>query len=211
MRPPVLDPLFAPVSALRGVGPAFAKAYDRLLGQDGRPARVVDVLFHAPVSTVDRRSRTVIARAKIDEVATFKARVVEHRPPKFAQGRRPFRVLVEDETGDAELVWFAANASWIEKTLPIGAERWISGKLELFDGRRQIVHPDRVMDEAGLARLPPVEPVYGLTEGLAPRVAQAAARAALERLPALPEWHDADALRLARTPGFADALKALHA
>ncbi len=79
-------------------------------------------------------------------------------------------MLVEDETGDVLLVFFLANHQWIEKSLPVGATRWISGKLELWDGHRQMVHPDRVLDEAGLAKLPPVEPVYGLTEGLHQRV-----------------------------------------
>ena len=82
-------------------------------------------------------------------------------------------VLVEDETGDVELVFFLANPDWIERSLPIGATRWISGKLELYDGRRQMVHPDRVLDEAGIAKLPALEAVHGLTEGLQPRYVSA--------------------------------------
>ena len=58
-----------------------------------------------------------------------------------------------------------------------------------------MVHPDRVLDEAGLAKLPPVEPVYGLTEGLFQRVVAKAATAALDRLPGLPEWHGRQASR----------------
>ena len=86
-------------------------------------------------------------------------------------------MLVEDDTGDVELVFFLANHEWVRSKLPIGATRWISGKLELWDGRRQIVHPDRVMDAEELARLPAVEPVYGLTEGLYPRTVARAAEA----------------------------------
>ena len=41
--------------------------------------------------------------------------------------------------------------------LPLGQRRWISGKLELWEGHLQMVHPDKVLDEAGLAKLPPVE------------------------------------------------------
>ena len=51
-----------------------------------------------------------------------------------------------------------------------------------------MVHPDKVMDDEELARMPAVEPVYGLTEGLYPRTVQKAAQAALAKLPALPEW-----------------------
>ena len=33
-------------------------------------------------------------------------------------------------------------------------ERRISGKLELYDGHRQMVHPDRVVDAEGIAPCP---------------------------------------------------------
>ena len=92
-------------------------------------------------------------------------------------------MLVEDDTGDVELVFFLTNLDWIEKRLPLGATRWVSGKLELWDGHLQMVHPDRVMDEDELARMPRVEPVYGLTEGLYPRIVQKARRRRSHALP----------------------------
>ena len=165
MRPSLLDPLFAPADALPGIGPKNAKLFDRLL-QRPQGARVVDVLFHLPQATVDRRSRPKIRDAVPDTIVTIEARVTEHRGPPNARSRAPFKVLVEDDTGDVELVFFLANHDWVRSRLPIGATRWISGKLELWDGRRQIVHPDRVMNAEEFARLPAVEPVYGLTEGL---------------------------------------------
>ena len=67
--------------------------------------------------------------------------------------------------------------------LPLGATRWISGKLEMWDGHLQMVHPDRVMDDEELGKMPAVEPVYGLTEGLYPRTVARAAQGALARLP----------------------------
>ena len=91
--------------------------------------------------------------------------MTEHRGPPNARSRAPFKVLVEDDTGDVELVFFLANHDWVRSRLPVGATRWISGKLELWDGRRQMVHPDRVMTAEELDRLPSVEPVYGLTDG----------------------------------------------
>ena len=59
--------------------------------------------------------------------------------------------------------------------------------------------------------MPAVEPVYGLTEGLYPRVAAKAAQGALARLPRLPEWIDEATLRRLKAPSFADALAAMHA
>ena len=187
MRPSILDPLFAPADALPGVGPKNAKLFDKLLGR-AQGARVLDVLFHLPHATLDRRARPKIRDTVPGALATFEARVSEHHEPPNARSRAPFKVVVEDDTGDVELVFFLTNPAWVRSRLPVGATRWISGKLELWDGRRQMVHPDRVMDAAELSRLPPVEPVYGLTDGLYQRTVARAVQGALSRLSALPEW-----------------------
>ncbi len=209
MRPSLLDPLFAPAGSLPGIGPKNAKLFDRLLGKsDG--ARVLDVLFHLPYATLDRRARPKIRDAVPDTIVTIEGKVTEHHEPPNARSRAPFKVLVEDDTGDVELVFFLANHAWVRSRLPIGATRWISGKLELWDGRRQIVHPDRVMDKDEFARLPAVEPVYGLTEGLFQRTVARAAEGALKRLPRLPEWLGEATLDRLKLPGFAAALAAMH-
>ena len=74
----------------------------------------------------------------------------------------------------------------------------------------QMVHPDRVVDEAGFANLPLVEPVYPLTEGLALGNVRRAMDGALARLPDLPEWQDDAWISRERFPAFAAALRHLH-
>src|SRR6202453_4536383 len=106
MRPAILDPLFAPASALPGVGPKNAKLFDKLLGRP-QGARVLDVLFHLPHAALDRRARPKIRDAQRDAIATLEVRVTEHRPPPNNR-KGPFRVLVEDDTGDGELIFFLA-------------------------------------------------------------------------------------------------------
>ncbi len=209
MRPSALDPLFAPAGALPGIGPKNAKLFDRLLDKP-QGARVVDVLFHLPQATVDRRARPKIRDAAPGTIVTIEAKVTEHRGPPNARSRAPFKVLVEDETGDVELVFFLANHEWVRSRLPVGATRWISGKLELWDGRRQMVHPDRVMNAEELDRLPSVEPVYGLTEGLYQRGVARAAEGALKRLPPMPEWIGEKTLSDLNLPSFTQALTAMH-
>lgn len=214
MRPDALAPLFGRVAALPGVGPKTAKLFDRLLARPGQGARhealVIDLLFHLPTNIIDRSQRPTIAAAPLETMVVVKARVVEHRRPQGRYAKSPFRVLVEDDTGDIELVFFLANPDWIERSLPVGATRWISGRIELYDGRRQMVHPDRVLDEAGLAKLPPFEAVYGLTEGLQSRYVLRATGAALERVPTLPEWQEPSVLAANKLPGFANALRLAH-
>ncbi len=208
MRPSELNPLFVEATKLRGVGPKVAAALDRLLGSTSRPARVLDLVLHLPISVVDRSTRAKIRDAPRDGIVTLEGRVREHLAP--AKSNAPFKAVIEDETGDCTLVFFRNNASWVEKALPLGSTRFVSGKLELWDGRLQMVHPDRVMDAEAFAAMPLVEPVYPLTEGLFPRVLGKAVEAALERLPDLPEWQDEPRRILRGWPSFADALRAVH-
>src|SRR5258706_16084612 len=123
MRPALLDPLCAPAATLPGVGPKIAKLVDRLLDRP-QGARVVDVLFPLPYATLDRRARPKIRDAPRETLATLEVRVAEHRPPN-ARSKAPFKVLVEDDTGDVELVFFLANHEWVRKQLPLGATRWV--------------------------------------------------------------------------------------
>jgi ATP-dependent DNA helicase RecG len=80
----------------------------------------------------------------------------------------------------------------------------------LYDGMLQMVHPDRVVDAAGLAKLPLVEPVYPLTEGLFASQLRRAIEGAIDRLPALPEWQDPAYLAREGFPSFGDALRMVH-
>jgi ATP-dependent DNA helicase RecG len=211
MRPPLLDPLFASVSMLSGVGPKSALLFDRLLAPPGGAARVIDLLLHLPYDTIDRRARPKIIDAEIGKQVVLDVRVTEHRPPGGRYAKGPYRVHAEDDTGDVQLVFFMANVNWIEKSLPIGARRFVSGRLDLYDGYRQIVHPDRVLDAESVHNLAAVEPVYGATEGLQPRAIARAVEAALPRLPQkLPEWLDPSFLAAQNFPDFPGALDAIH-
>ena len=210
MRDSRLDPLFAEATVLTGVGPKVAKALARLL--DGSPSggepRVLDLLLHAPSGAIDRRARPKIAELTAGEVATVEIEVERHQPPRSP--RAPYRVVVADETGAMSLVFFKAQAGYIERLLPLGERRWVSGTPELFDGSFQMVHPSHVLDAEGLGKLPPVEPTYPLVEGLTHGLLGRLARAALERLPALPEWLDETLLAQRGFAGFGASLNALH-
>jgi ATP-dependent DNA helicase RecG len=122
----------------------------------------------------------------------------------------PYQVYTSDETGDLTLTYFNARRDYLQKLLPIGERRYVSGTIELYDHMLQMVHPDRVVAEADLGKLPLVEPVYPLTEGLSLNQVGKAADAALARLPDLPEWQEASWVARERFPPFADALRLLH-
>ena len=200
--------LFRPVTALRSIGAARAGLLARLLGRNGEPARIVDLLFHMPSGVIDRSRVVQILDAPHREIVTLHLLVYRHDRP--ARPRAPWRVQGVDETGAVELVFFNARGRQIEQRLPAGERRIVSGRFEWRDGRPQIVHPDRILTEEAFASALPLEPVYPLTEGLTAPALRASIGAALAALPELPEWHDA-ALRERRGwPGFAEALAAVH-
>ncbi|HEY3848902.1 MAG TPA: ATP-dependent DNA helicase RecG, partial [Acetobacteraceae bacterium] len=208
MPPDPLAPLFAPLTTLKGLVPPVAALIAKAAGGE----RVIDLLFHLPESYVDRRSHPTIAQAQPGTVATLEIEVVRHEPP--ATPRQPWRVVVKDATAFAELVFFAANPKAAEERaqrMPPGARMLVSGKLEAFNGRTTMPHPDHVLPLAQADRLPAIEPVWRLTAGLWPRQVASAMREALPRLPDFPEWHDAALLRREKWPPFADALRAVQA
>ncbi len=210
MRPPILNPLFASLSALPGVGPKLEKLFGRLIGRDGEPARVIDLLFHLPTGFVDRRNQPKLSEVKPDTVVTVAVTVDRHRPPPPNRPRVPYNIDTSDDTNTLTITYFNARADYLQKLLPEGALRYVSGTATFYDGHLQMVHPDRVVDAEGLARLPLIDPVYPLTEGLHPNQLRKALDAALERLPILPEWQDPAWLARNAYPSFAEALRRIH-
>lgn len=204
MRPSLLNPLFADVTSLKGVGPRLAALVTKAAGP-----RVVDVLFTRPHGVTDRSSRPKIAEAAVGMVATMKVRVDKHHPP--AVKRLPYKVICSDDTGFITLIFFHARPDYLAKMLPEGTTRLISGRIDDYSGARQMTHPDYIVDPAVEGGLPLFEPVYPLTAGLPPSVMRKAAQGALERTPVLPEWQDEAWRAKNRFPSWNEAIRAVHA
>lgn len=209
MRPVLLNPLFAPVTSLPGVGPKQDQLFRYLLGREETP-RLVDLLLHLPSSVIDRRARPKIRDAVPGTVVTLEVTVDRHRPSPPRNARAPYLVYASDDTGDVVLTYFRAKADYIGKLLPVGSKRYVSGTLQMFDGVPQIVHPDRVVDEAGFAKLSGIDPVYPLTEGLALGSLRRAVTQALQKLPDLPEWISPEVIRRCHFPSIKEALNRVH-
>jgi len=204
MRPQVLFPLFASVTSLPGVGPRFGKLIERLCGP-----HVADLLWHRPSALIDRRFRPKVTEAPAGAVATLTVTVDAHLKPHHP--RQPYRVRCRDETGFLHLVFFHVKGDYLERILPVGSVRVVSGRVEHFNNQIQITHPDHIVDVAEAEKLPAVEPIYPLTGGLPLRTLQKAIAGALGRLPELPEWIEPSVIGERGWPTWRAATEALHA
>ncbi len=205
MRPQILFPLFAPIASLPGIGPKLAPLVARAAGGE----KIADLIWHRPTGIVDRRTTPKLAQALDGAIATLIVTVDQHQPPRTPS--LPYKVRCRDETGFLHLVFFRAKAEWLNKLLPIGEQRVISGKVERFRDEIQITHPDHVVPIAEFATVAIVEPVYGLTAGVSARIMARTVRSALERAPLLEEWLDPALVRREGWPGWHEALHTLHA
>ncbi len=203
-RPEILFGLFASLETLGGIGARTAKALASIGIEAPR-----DVLFSLPYAGVDRRFRASVREVTPPATATIEVEVGRHIPPN---GRgRPYRVEVTDALTTFQLVFFHASDRWLARQLPTGQRRVVSGKVELFDGMAQMVHPDYILRPDQAEQIPEFEPVYHLTAGVSGRLFMRAVGEVLARLPALGEWIDPHLLTREHWPGWQAALRAAHA
>ncbi len=204
MRPEILNPLFAEVTALKGVGPALAKPLERL-----GLARVVDVAFHLPTGWIDRVARDELDMADAGRTIAITLTAVSYRS---SAGRGPTRAQAVDGVGNhVSLVYFGGNSGWVKKLAPLGEPRRVSGRLEMYGQELQIVHPDYVLPLEEAGDQPEREAIYPLSEGLTSRRLGQMAAQAVERAPDLAEWIEPGLLARHEWPAWRDALARIHA
>lgn len=202
-RPPELFPLFAGLETLEGVGEKTAQAFAGL-GVE----RPKDLLFLLPHSGVDRGRKESVRDVVPPCTVTVEVEVGAHYPPR-TKGK-PYRVVVRDAALEFTLVFFHARGDFLQRLLPTGQRRLVSGKVELFDGMAQMVHPDHVLRVEEAVDLPAYEPVYPLTAGVTQKAVAKAVGSALARSPVLAEWIDGPLMEREGWPSWRDAVMAVH-
>ncbi|MBI1418024.1 MAG: ATP-dependent DNA helicase RecG [Limimaricola sp.] len=202
-RPERLFPLFGALTALDGIGPKTARIFAAAGIEKPR-----DLLFTLPLSGVDRHRRATIREVVAPAIVTVEVTVAGHAAPR-TRGR-PYRVTVQDAETSFQLVFFHARAEYLKALLPQGARRVVSGKLEIFDGVAQMVHPDHVLTLQEAEAIPLYEPVYPLHAGITQKLMGRATRSALALAPALPEWIDPGLKSREGWPDWRDALAQAH-
>ncbi|HHC30001.1 MAG TPA: ATP-dependent DNA helicase RecG, partial [Rhodobacterales bacterium] len=202
-RPEVLFSLFARLETLGGIGAKTAAAFKGL--GIGLPR---DILFSLPYAGVDRRFRASVQEVVPPATVTVEVEVGRHMAPRARNGA--YRVEVSDTLMPFQLVFFHASGDWLQKQLPTGQRRIVSGKVELFDNVPQMVHPDYILRPGQADQIPEFEPVYHLTSGVSQRLMLRAVGEVLTRVKPLAEWIDPALLERERWPAWHEAVVAAH-
>jgi ATP-dependent DNA helicase RecG len=203
MRPSVLFPIFADITNLPGIGPKLGGIIGRFCGN-----RIVNLLWHLPINLVDRRHSPTISGAEHGRICTLTVKVDKHSPGKRRQ--QPYRIYCSDHSGEIELVFFHSRPDYLEKILPEGSLRVISGLVEEYKGSRQISHPDYVVTENLRESVQRVEAIYPLTAGLTSKPLSKAIQSALKLVPRLPEWQDSSWHSENDWPSWSKAIEEVH-
>lgn len=203
MRPNILFPLFSSISNLKGIGEKNYKLISKLCGE-----KIKDAAFHLPSNIIDRSYSPKLANAESGRICTIKVKIIEHIVPK--NKKQPYKVICSDETAEITLVFFKVYATSIAKNLPLGEERIISGKIEIFNNQIQMTHPDYIVPTNQLNQVLGVEAVYPLTAGVSNKLIRRICHQALNIVPKLPEWLDENHKKAMNFLSFNEALFIAH-
>jgi ATP-dependent DNA helicase RecG len=208
MKPLCLLSLMAPTQSLPGVGVQAVNALERLGSRT-----ILDLLKQLPFSLRKRKLISSLTQATPGEVITFPARILHssyNLKPSSRKNRSPQRVTVDVKGYPLDLVFFNSIPHYIKKNLVVGEQRVISGKLEYYQGKPQITHPDHIGPLNTLNEWEGVEPLYSLTQGIKQRQLRRIILSALERINPLPDWIASDILQSYQWAPWHIALKNVH-
>jgi ATP-dependent DNA helicase RecG len=204
MRPLILDSLFRSVRTLDGVGPKSAVTFEKLLGGE----KIIDLLRHKPIDCIHRGEVKPLEQINHEGIATTKVTITSHSPA----GRRgaPYRISARDGDQPMDIVYFNAPGQWLKDTYPIGKEIIISGKIEFYNDKIQMLHPDYAVPPDRKDEIKAFDPIYPMTAGLSPKLLNKTIAGAINHLPDLPEWIDESMTKKYGWDNWKTCMSALH-
>ncbi len=174
--------LETPIERLPGVGKVTAQSFKRL-----GVRTVYDILYHFPHRYDDFTSQKQIAELQVGAVETIVATVLDIRSFGTRSGMSGLEVLVGDDSGNLKVVFF--RQPWLAKQFTIGARIVLSGKVDSFQGLRQMTGPDwEPYSDDELIHTGRLVPVHPLTKGLYERNARTIIKRVVDH--AAPLVHD---------------------
>ena len=120
------------ITTIKGIGPKKAEAFARIGIET-----IEDLIFTLPRIYEDRRNVVPVSGLKEGEPAVFAGKVDLVNPSGFrSRGRRVLKLLISDNTGSVEVVFF--NASYLAGTVKLGDFLVCFGVPRINRGRLQV-------------------------------------------------------------------------
>ncbi len=168
--------LDSPVTNLKGVSTAYAAKLQKLGVETIR-----DLLFYFPRRYNDFSVTRPIAQLIPGEEQTVEGVIWEASVHPYRRGLKAVEAVIGDETGNIRAIWF--NQVYLTRVLKPNTRVVLSGKVEIFRGRKQFQSPEYelIQPEGELLHTGRVVPVYPLTEGLFPRPLRRVIKEALDK------------------------------
>ena len=198
MRPDILNPLFNRFTGLNKIGDKTSSCLENLL----RSPYIVSLLWHKPNGLITRHPADSIKNAY--DYAILKLKIIGHEKKYHT-----YKVYCSDDNDDEMvLTFFHGRADYLKKLLPIDEYRYISGKIEIFKGIKQISHPDYIAEKE--TDIPVRETIYPMCAGISKKTIRGAIASALLLLPDLGEWIDPLLLKQEKWTDFKTTLQRFH-
>ncbi len=204
--------LSSPITELNGVGPARAKAFERL-----GIRYVRDLLFHFPRKHEDFSEITPIAELEIGGQMAIQGRVVSIQEKSGFYGKRRLTRIycnIDDGTGVLHAVWF--NLRFLKEKLPVGTHVYLAGTVEkarfpehLFSMRSPSLEFASSQD-AQRIHTAAITPIYRETSGISSRFIRYQIKRLLPAMLLIPEYIPADIIQRNGFMGIQEAISAAH-
>lgn len=200
------------IQSIKGVGPRLA---ERLAARGIRS--VGDALRFLPRRYEDRRFSPRLADLKPGETVGCVGRVLACGTRRVGQRRSIFELVLGDHSGRLVCRWFRFHPQAFARTFQRGARLRVSGRVELYRGVRQLVHPevealpDQPGDPGEQADGDRLIPIYPEVEGVPPRTLRGIlARTVEAHGPEAPEILPEELRRAHGLPSLPEALREVH-
>lgn len=152
------------IEFLKGVGPTKAVVLQKELGI----FTLGDLLMHFPFRYVDKTKFHLVKDISPEsDGENVQLKGILRRLESTGTGRTKRLVgRFRDDTGAIELVWFR-GANWLQKSLQTGSEYIVYGKVNNFNGRVSIPHPEiELLANSNIENALTLAPVYPSTDKL---------------------------------------------
>ena len=191
------------INTLKGVGKKI-----QILLRKKNIEKISDLLWNIPHSFTDRSNLTDLNKLEIGKITTIKVKATKYNIPRIKN--LPNKVICKDEKGEIDIIFFNSREGYIKKILPLNQWLIISGKINFFKKKYQIVNPAYIVPISKEEYVKKIIPKYSLTEGMTEKIYRKIIEQVLNQIPNLNEWHNLNILEKFGKNSWKDCVLNLH-